>query len=194
MFVMTIDQRRSRRDRDRVDDARERLGHLAWVRPPERTAGDELQAVSDSAETVVSATLLLLRDRHWSVGIGAGRVDTPLPDQTRAGRGPAFEAARDAVTAAKSAPVPVQVRGPRTDECARAEAILSVVGFIVGRRSPQGGEVVALMDTGLTQTAAAERLGISKQAVSQRLAAAGYPVEPAARDLARHLLDLAGSP
>ncbi len=194
MYVMTVDQRGSRHDRDRVDVARAALSDLPWVRPPDRTAGDELQAVADSADVVVTATLRLLGDGHWSVGIGVGPVQTPLPPETRAGRGAAFESAREAVTAAKSTPVPVQVRGTRTDECAHAEAILSVLGLIVGRRSPQGREVVELMDSGLTQTAAAERLGISKQAVSQRLSAAGYAIEPAARELARHLLELAGAP
>ncbi|MDF0529279.1 hypothetical protein P0W64_08880 [Tsukamurella sp. 8F] len=193
MFVMTIDQRGSRQDTDRVDWAISRLERLSWVRRPERTAGDELQAVAGESAVVVDAVLDLIADGHWSVGIGTGPVDEPLPRSTRAGRGRAFEAARDAVEAAKSAPVPVQVRGTSPAAAGRAEAMLSVLGLIVARRTAQGREVVALMDEGITQSVAAERLGISRQAVSQRLAAAGYTVERPARDVAAYLLREADS-
>ena len=47
----------------------------------------------------------LLREDAWNIGIGIGEVEEPLPESTRAGRGPAYLHARDAVTAAKSAPV-----------------------------------------------------------------------------------------
>ncbi|MDP0397432.1 hypothetical protein [Tsukamurella strandjordii] len=188
MIVLTADQRGSRSDSDRVEAAQAALAPLAWLRPPDRTAGDELQAVTDDAGVAVDAALALLSDGHWSVGIGTGPVETPLPPQTRAGRGRAFEAAREAVEAAKGAAVPLQVRGHDAHAAARAEAILSVLGLIVGRRSREGQEVAALLNTGITITAAAERLGVSRQAASQRAAAAGWAVEPAGRSLAVELL------
>lgn len=188
MIVITVDQQGSRRDTDRVDDARGLLGALRWVRSPDRTAGDELQAVTDDAAVAVDAALALLADGHWSVGVGVGPVELPLPKQTRAGRGRAFEAAREAVDAAKTVAVPVQVRGDDGASAARAEAILSVLGLIVGRRSREGQEVTALLNTGLTITAAAAELGVSRQAASQRAAAAGWSVEPAGRALAVELL------
>lgn len=188
MFVLTADQRGSRSDSDRVEAARALLAPLAWLRAPDRTAGDELQAVTDDAEVAVDAALALLSDGHWSIGIGAGPVEQPLPAQTRAGRGRAFEAARDAVEAAKGTAVPLQVRGDDGAAAARAEAILSVLGLIVGRRSREGQEVTALLNTGMSITAAAAELGISRQAASQRAAAAGWSVEPAGRALAVELL------
>ncbi|NMD54283.1 MULTISPECIES: hypothetical protein [Tsukamurella] len=188
MIVITADQQGSRRDEDRVDDARTLLDSLRWVRPPDRTAGDELQCVTDDAAVAVDAALALLSDGHWSVGIGAGTVEVPLPKETRAGRGAAFEAAREAVEAAKGVAVPVQVRGTDRGASARAEAILSVLGLIVGRRSREGREVTALLHTGMTITAAAAQLGVSRQAASQRAAAAGWSVEPAGRALAVELL------
>ncbi|CAM3583259.1 hypothetical protein ACXYTP_03985 [Tsukamurella ocularis] len=188
MIVLTADQRGSRSDTDRVEAARTLLAPLAWLRPPDRTAGDELQAVTDDAAVAVDAALALLADGHWSVGIGTGPVETPLPAQTRAGRGRAFEAAREAVEAAKSTAVPLQVRGVDGAAAARAEAILSVLGLIVGRRSREGQEVTALLNTGMSITAAAAELGISRQAASQRAAAAGWSVEPAGRALAVELV------
>ena len=189
MIVLTVDQRASRRDADRVEQACELLGDLAWMRPPDRTAGDELQAVTDSARIAVDAALRLLADGHWSIGIGLGTVAMPLPQETRAGRGRAFEHARDAVTAAKNASVPVQVRADDAEAGARAEAILSVLGHIVGRRTTEGQEVAELLNSGLSITAAGERLGVTRQAASQRAAAAGWAVEPAGRELAVQLLE-----
>jgi len=188
MIVITADQQGSRRDEDRVDDARTLLGSLPWVRPPDRTAGDELQCVTNEAAVAVDAALALLSDGHWSVGVGVGAVELPLPEQTRAGRGPAFEAARKAVEAAKGVAVPVQVRGADRESATRTEAILSVLGLIVGRRSREGQEVTALLNTGMTITAAAAELGVTRQAASQRAAAAGWSVEPAGRALAVELL------
>lgn len=188
MIVLTADQQGSRSDVDRVDDARSALAPLGWVRPPDRTAGDELQAVTDDPAAAIDAALLLLDDGHWSIGIGIGPVETPLPAETRAGRGRAFEAAREAVEAAKGTPVPLQVRGVDAARAARVEAILSVLGHIVVRRSTEGQEVVRLLRTGMPITAAAAELGVSRQAASQRAATAGWAVEPAGRALAVELL------
>ncbi|RDH12147.1 hypothetical protein, partial [Tsukamurella pulmonis] len=188
MIVLTVDQRGSRSDSDRVEAARALLTPLGWLRAPDRTAGDELQAVTDDAAVAVDAALALLADGHWSVGIGVGPVERPLPEQTRAGRGRAFESAREAVEAAKGTAVPVQVRGADGAAATRAEAILSVLGLIVSRRSREGQEVAALLNTGMTITAAAAELGVSRQAASQRAAAAGWSVEPAGRALAVELL------
>ena len=48
-------------------------------------------------------------------------------------------------------------------------------------RTRAGWEVTDLAQTGLTQAGAAERLSISRQAVQQRLRAAGWAVEDAVR-------------
>ncbi len=95
MFVLTVDQRHSRRGQDRVDAL---LGWLAdrpgVLRGFERTAGDEVQGVMDEPSAVVDLVLGLVRRGAWSIGIGAGPVDEPLPASTRAGSGPAFVLAR----------------------------------------------------------------------------------------------------
>lgn len=188
MFVMTVDQRRSRRDEDRVAALLPEVNRAPLLRRFERTAGDELQAVTDNPRLVVAMSLDLLRRKHWSIGIGIGEVEQPLPESTRAGRGPAFEAARSAVEAAKSAPVPVAVSGPDPARTESAQTALVLTGLVIVRRSAQGHAAVGLMDRGLSQSEAADVLGISKQAVSQRLASAAWQPEAAGRVLAERLL------
>jgi predicted transcriptional regulator len=58
----------------------------------------------------------------------------------------------------------------------------------VQRRSEPGWQAVDLISRGITQTEVAEALGITKQAVSQRLRAATWAPEVAGRDLAAQLL------
>ncbi|GAB2648555.1 hypothetical protein ABI214_02495 [Prescottella soli] len=188
MYVLTVDQRGSRRDIDRVAPLLADLAQRPLLRPFERTAGDEVQAVADDPAIVVDLALELVRRGHWSVGIGAGAVEEPLPAQTRAGRGPAFEAARVAVDRAKKAPAAVAVEADDPDAALDADTALSLIALLVARRSPQGQAAVDLMERGLTQAEAAAELGISKQAVSQRLSAAGWQAEVAGRRLAARLL------
>ena len=189
MFVLTVDQRHSRRGQDRVDAL---LGWLAdrpgVVRGFERTAGDEVQGVMDEASAVVDLVLGLVRRGAWSIGIGAGPVDEPLPASTRAGSGPAFVLARKAVERAKSSPQLLAVEAPDADRAGSAQAALDLLASVVQRRSEPGWEAVDLISRGITQTEVADALGITKQAVSQRLRAATWAPEVAGRDLAAQML------
>ncbi|MFD6060667.1 MULTISPECIES: hypothetical protein [Rhodococcus] len=188
MFVLTVDQRGSRRDVDRVAQLLTEFANRDLVRPFQRTAGDEVQAVVADPATVVDLALDLVGREHWSIGIGAGPVEEPLPAETRAGRGPAFESARVAVERAKSAPGRVAVEGSDPDGATDADTALTLVAVLVARRTEEGREAVEQMRHGTTQTEAARALGISKQAVSQRLSTAGWHVETAGRRLAERLL------
>lgn len=193
MFVLTVDQKNSRRGTDRIGTL------LAWltardeafVRPFERTAGDEVQGILSRPGDVVSLVLALVRQDAWSVGVGVGAVNEPLPPSTRAGSGPAFNLARDAVTRAKSRPGGVAVSGQSPEAARHAQTALDLLAAIVGRRSEPGWESVDLAATGLNQIEIAAKVGITKQAVSQRLRAAEWHLEPDARDLASHLLSVA---
>lgn len=189
VFVLTVDQKNSRRSPDRVPEALARLARELTPRLPfERTVGDELQGVLEDPEDVVRAVLELVRWGGWSIGIGCGPVEEPLPESTRAARGPAFIFARDAVERAKRRPTPLAVTGADTAAAAEAEAVLSLLAVVVDRRTEAAWDAVDLMSAGLTATDAAAKLGVSRQAVGQRLAAGSYQQERDVRPVAAQLL------
>jgi hypothetical protein len=187
-FVLTVDQRGSRRSTDRVPEMLAALSGAPTVLRFERTAGDEFQGVLDDPSVVVDVVRRLARDGGWSVGIGAGPVQTPLPGSTRAGAGPAFIAARAAVEAAKRRPVRLAVRGAATEPAGDAQAVLTALAVLVERRSDQAWEAIELVEDGLTQAQAAAELGVTRQAVGQRLAAGLWEVERDLRPAAARLL------
>ena len=152
----------------------------------QRTAGDELQGVIDDPAALPTALELLLRAAAWNIGIGVGEVETPLPDQARAGRGPAYVAAREAVTAAKSSPWRLRASGP-TDTARALESASWLWAALLARRTDRGWEVADLVDQGLTYDETASRLGITQSAVSQRAAAAGIAEGRRARELVTFL-------
>lgn len=209
MFVLTIDQQGSRRHGDRVEGFLAELGEQ-WpglvageplatgvVLGLERTVGDEVQGVLDDERLVVDVAMHVLRGGGWSVGIGAGAVDLPLPTTSRAGSGPAFVLARTAVEAAKSRTraVPLAVRGADDEAGRAAEAVLVLAAACAARRSDAGWEVVDAMTAGeARQEDVAAALGVSQQAVSQRLRTALWAEERAARPAAALLLRAAQGP
>lgn len=154
----------------------------------DRTAGDEMQAVTDNPATASAIALELAASGQWSVGIGVGMVREPLPDNTRAGAGEAFERARAAVTAAKAAPGHIAVSGASV-LAGQAEAVLQLVASVAHKRSRLSVEAGLLIDQGLTQQEAAERLGISQQAVSARLHSGLWHESRRAAEVAAALLE-----
>lgn len=203
MWVLTIDQEGSRRHGDQVDALLAALAEdggavrsPAVLRPFERTVGDEVQAVVDDPAVAVAIALDVLDRGGWTVGIGAGPVDLPLPAASRAGSGAAFVHAREAVESAKGRPAgaTVAVRGADLEIAAEAEALLVLLGSVTARRSAEGREVVRLLrfaDPAPRQQDLAEVLGISQQAVSARLRSALWAEEVATRPAAARLLRLA---
>ena len=187
--MLTVDQRASRRTPDRVAGVLAKLNaSVAGLLAFERTAGDEFQGVLAEPAETVDVVLQLVRLGGWSIGVGAGPVQTPLPRSTRAGAGPAFLSARRAVDAAKQRPVRLAVRGIAPVDAGDAQAALTALAVVVERRSAHAWEAIALVESGLTQAEAATRLGISRQAVGQRLAAGLWEVERDLRPTAARLL------
>ena len=186
--VLTVDQRGSTKATatDRVPATLAGLADVGMLRRFERTAGDEFQGVLDDPAALALVAERLLREHGWSIGIGIGEVEHPLPESTRAGRGPAYLYARDAVTGAKSAPWRLRVTGD--DPGTRAlETTLWLWAAVLGRRTSRGWEVADLVDGGATYDEAAKRLGITQSAVSQRAQAAGIVEGRRARELVTDL-------
>ncbi|MET3142165.1 UNVERIFIED_ORG: hypothetical protein ABIB19_001933 [Arthrobacter sp. UYEF10] len=215
MYVLTIDQRGSTADVDRVPDLITALRSLASA-PFERSVGDELQGVVEHAEDVVEIAMYALRSGHWYVGIGVGAVQLTPGGSPREGSGSGFVAARKAVELAKGAAgqVPLSVvsgsigRGrempPRAKEgamsSANAQAVLRLIGRLVQQRTPAQWRVVDRLRALQggdgkhgSQKHVAQELGITEQSVSRAVLRSGWQEERAARPAAAMLLECAHS-
>lgn len=214
MYVLTIDQRGSTSDVDRVPDL---ISDVAKLTPAtfERSVGDELQGVLDSADQVVDVALHALRRPYWYVGIGLGEVHLAPGGSPREGSGSAFVAARKAVELAKGAAsqVPLSVvagtmgrgdiRTPSQEgdmASANAQAVLRLIGRLVQQRTPAQWRVVdrlRALEGGAGrhggQKRVAGELGITEQSVSRAVLRSGWQEEWAARPAAAMLLEHAHS-
>lgn len=197
MFVVTADQVDSRSNNDRVAGMIDELnsGPFHPVLAGDRTAGDELQILVDGGTEALALILHLTRSGQWSVGCGAGHVNSPLPGNIREATGDAFIAARKAVDRAKKRPTRFALESePATRPAADGEALIDLLLALRARRSPEGWELHDILDgTDLTQADAAQRLGISPQAVSLRARAGELRTERAAREPLARILDRLGS-
>lgn len=190
MFAITIDQRRSRQRPDDVPQLLETLNVLPLVRRFERTAGDEVQGLSDDPQIAVDAAVAAAGRGDWWVGIGIGSVESPLPASVRESRGPALIRARAAVDRAHRSSSGLAVEG---EGAVHAETALQALAGLVQARSPEGRQAVTAMRRSTSQKAGADLLGISPQAMSRRLQVARWVDEGRLRELAVHLLAEAGS-
>jgi Homeodomain-like domain len=201
-YVLTVDQVASRGRADRVGSALAALSHVPTTLPFVRTVGDEFQGLLADPLSVVDAILTLMHPQHevgWHIGLGIGPVETPLPPAAPAARGPAFLAAREAVERAKSTRAGVCIAAPADAEreAADAEVVLHLLQALRERRTAQGWEAIDLAARGWSQAHIAEHLGVSRQAVSQRLVAAAWSHEVHARPVLARLLtrvDVEASP
>ena len=195
MYVLTIDQRHSRATRDRVPDILDALAQIPGVSGFERTAGDEVQGLLDDPAAVRAALLVALRQGEWHCGVGVGDVDDDsYSTGTRAGRGPAYLAARDAVEAAKSMTGSVAVRVPpdagesATAWAADCEAVWALAAPLVLDRTEAQWRAVDAVDRSPTQSAAAEELGIKPTSVAGALKLSRIREERAAYPVLDRLL------
>ncbi|MDN5856168.1 MAG: hypothetical protein L0K86_25665 [Actinomycetia bacterium] len=192
MYVVTADQRGSRKNPDAVPDALAALDSAYsddLVLTFERTAGDEVQGLARDADLVVRIVADLVRRGGWWIGVGVGAAETPLPDSVRAGRGPAFVHARDAVERAKQYPTATAVTADDARAAERAETALWLLAGLLQRRSDAGWEAVDAMSEVERQADAAARLGITPQAMSRRLRVAGWAEEKRGHLLAAWVLE-----
>lgn len=215
MYVLTIDQRGSTSDIDRVPDLISQLRRLT-PEPFERSVGDELQGVVEDAAEVVEIALHALRSGQWYVGIGIGTVQLQPGGSPREGSGSGFVAARKAVELAKGAAgqVPLSVvsgnmgRGREVPPAAKegsmasanAQAVLRLIGRVVQQRTEAQWRVVDRLrelhsgdGKHGSQKQVARELGITEQSVSRAVLRSGWPEEWAARPAAAMLLDYARS-
>lgn len=209
VWAVTIDQQRSRRSKDRIPGLLQTLEEALAGRvllAPERTAGDEVQLLTDDSRAVVDVLAAVQREGGWWVGIGLGEVELPLPGSTREARGPAYLAARQAVEQAKSSPVATALRGWASETVSgdaygetelavhRAESALWLLCELWQRRSREGWQMVDLLERGMSVGRAAEELGVSASAASQRHRRAAHESVRRGMELAVALMDQAARP
>jgi len=182
MLVVTIDQVGSSTSSDRVPEFLAEVERLTRGRVElafERTVGDEVQGVLSQPAVLRAVVNHALRDGHWSVGVGIGSVEEPLPDSTRAAAGPAFSLARRAVDRAKNRRMParIAVEAAVPERAAALEAAWHLVATIAAERSAKMWEAIDTVSTMESSAVAAAHLGITAQALSERLRRAGWAAE-----------------
>lgn len=171
-----------------VQRSAEALSSLPGVRDVAVLGVEDIRTAVESPEDALNLIMALLSDGNWAIGLGI----TP-------GTGESTErAAADAsseVVGVKAGQVKAAVdrRGTSTD-AADIAAAFALLAHVLHKRTYEGREATSLVRSGMNQNEAAETLGISKQAISQRLQAAGWPAEQAGWQLALNLITRAASP
>lgn len=149
---------------------------------------EDVRTVVESPEHALNLIMALLSDGNWAIGIGIA------PGTDDAADNAAAEASTKAVgVRAGQVKVVVKQRGATTD-AADIAAAFALLAHVLHKRTYEGREATSLVRSGMNQNEAANTLGISKQAISQRLQAAGWPAEQAGWQLALNLITRAAAP
>jgi len=200
--AVKMDMRSSRRIRDR-ERAQERFLQIMEALNREFAApiqarfivthGDEAQGMlkRESAPDVL-AVMERATDGIFPVelrfGIGMGTLSTPLQPDAIGMDGGAWHAASRALDLARTRRKHVMFSGfgEQTDEqlCALTNLLL----YLRNGWSPEQRQAIELVDAGMMQSAAAEALGVSESAISQRLTSAGWHFYKDGREAAANLL------
>jgi len=143
------------------------------------TLGDEFQGLLTSATAVSDLIWRLEQDlpqREFRVGVGLGRLDTPLQNYAINIDGPALHTARAAIEHAKKA----KALGGVFRGFGELDEILSGVARLLwfqrSRWTQPQRNIANLLRKGMSQTEVAEELRITKQVVSRQVLASGcYP-------------------
>lgn len=178
---------RSTRRAEHVRASAQALSSLEGVGSVSVAGIEELQALPDGAVPTTTLVLALLAAGDWAIGIGI----CPKSDED----GALIAASGVVGKGGRAGTVKVRIRTDDPDGLRAAEDISSaftLLHHVISKRSPEGREATNLMRAGWTQVEAAQELGVSKQAINQRLAAAGWQAELAGWSLAVHLLEAAG--
>lgn len=178
---------------------------------------DALVCLANTPENAGGLVLTLLQAGDFAIGIGCHTpTGQPFDDAYPGATNPdgtddaedadasaehdelRAAAARAVPSTAKAGSVSVRIEYPGPGGALASGRAVSVsediahaftlLAFILSRRTKEGREATALLRAGHLQSEAAEIVGITKQAMSQRLAAAGWQAEQAGWSLAVHML------
>lgn len=170
-----------------VQESAAALSSLEGVEGFENTGVEDIASIVTNPEAACDVIMALLSAQDWAICVTVlvedGKENSPQRALSTAARALGKHARAGFVKAC------VKHGGKRVYESEQdIEAIFLLLAFVLGRRSEQGREATSLMRRGFTQQDAADELGVSKQAICQRLRAAGWAAEDAGYDLAINLL------
>ncbi|MGD7001268.1 MarR family transcriptional regulator [Corynebacterium halotolerans] len=186
---------------DLVRRSAEALATLEGVGDFEVLGVEDICAVVETGPAVCDVVMALLSDGEWAIGVGIdSALDPEDPDSEAAVRslgtkalGKPGRATRAGVVKVAVAPTPA-LKASGNTAASDISATFALLGQVLAKRSIEGRQATSLVRRGLTQNEAAEELGISKQAISQRLQAAGWQAENAGWQLAVNLINWANRP
>lgn len=187
---------RSTHRAEHVRASAEALSHLEGLGEVRLAGVEEIEATPASAEAVLTLVMALLAAGDWAIGIGIASENASKANADKAAL-KALSAAHSVLAkGGKAGHVKIRIRSTDAEAHAMSEdisAAFALLYHVISRRSPEGREATHLMRAGWTQVEAAAELGVSKQAINQRLAAAGWNAELAGWNLAVHLLERANA-
>ena len=167
---------RETRRADLVRRSGEALSTMEGVAGFESLGAEDIRSDLASPEALCNVEMALLSDGAWAIGVGV------------AAEGYAGAAATAALgTGGRAGTVKISSRLLREE----IAAVFLLIAHVLSKRSLAGREATSLMRAGFNQNEAAAELGISKQAMSQRLHAAGGHAELAGWRLAVNLISMA---
>ena len=209
MFAVFASYRgRSRRRAEYVEEVTEAFANADSVLNVEQVGVEDLLCHTEGAEETLAVVLSLIQAGDFAIGIGrtvtmaelypesAEEWEELAPHEQMAATG---EVARRAIRI-RQRPGEVSVRlelpgsdhtqapGKGTEIAEDVAAAFTLIAHVLARRTKEGREATALLRSGYSQSEAAEVVGISTQAMSQRLASAGWQAEQAGWNLAVHML------
>ncbi|MBA1836950.1 MarR family transcriptional regulator [Corynebacterium sp. zg912] len=167
-----------------VERSAEALSGLPGVAGFEVLGVEDIRSKVADAEAALNLTMALLSDGNWAIGLG-------IADGAGSGTSAPNDASVMATKAVGTRPGQVRVivdKQSATTEAADIAATFALMAHVLHKRTYEGREATSLVRRGMNQNEAAATLGISKQAMSQRLQAAGWPAEQAGWQLALNLI------
>lgn len=212
MFAIRASYRgRSRRRGAYVRDVAEALGNSSAVITERVLSVEDFVCVVSGPEEAGGVVMSLLQTGEFAIGIGSVLSDDVASQREldyedldeadyaeevieevigAAGRAlaPKQRASVVSVRVEKPGPGGVLAPGKVAEVAEDVAAAFTLLAHVLSRRTKEGREATALLRAGHLQSEAAEMVGITKQAMSQRLAAAGWQAEQAGWTLAVHTL------
>lgn len=161
---------RERRRAEIVQRSAEALSTLPGVGGFSVLGVEDIRAQMETPQAACDVAMALLADGNWAIGLAIAPRNV--------------EDAATAIVGLRPGIVSVSAQDYASD----IEAVFLLLAHLLSKRSQEGREATSLVRSGMSQVEAAEVLGISKQAMSQRLQAAGWVAENSGWRLANNLI------